>query len=261
MAKFSTNTKTDVLVHVGILLSAFLVIFFAFFFFFLPWITNHDEAIEVPDLRGMTISQMEETLDSKELDYEISDSTFIAGMAPLSIFSHYPKAGANVKSDRKIYITIITDKAPMVAMPDVVGRSSNSAKNLLVSLGFASPDIEFIPAMEENTVLKLKYNGQEINVGKKIAKGSTITLVVGDGFGNTTVDVPDVTGMPLDEADVLINGMGLDLGSVLYDESSNQPPGIVTRQRPSGGQLKTGSTVNVWVSGNNQTEGIPSVDK
>lgn len=261
MLKLSTNSKTDVLIHIGILVSAFLIIFFAFFFFFLPWITNHGEGIAVPDLRGMTISEMEKTLDNKDLIYEINDSTFISGLAPLSVFSHYPKEGSLVKSGRKIYVTIITDKAPMVSLPDVVGRSTNSARNLLVSLGFGNPKVELIPAMEENTVLKLKFNDQEIPVGKNIAKGSVITLVVGDGYGNTTVDVPSLTGMPLDEADILINGMGLNVGSILYDETTNQAPGIVTKQRPDAGeQIKTGTSINLWVSGNSNTKGIPDLN-
>lgn len=257
MPKLSTNSKTDVLIHIGILISAFLIIFFAFFFFFLPWVTNHGEAIKVPDLRGMTISEMEKTLNAKDINYEINDSTFVSGLPPLSVFSHYPKADAFVKSGRKIYVTVITDKAPLVALPDVVGRSTNSARNLLLSLGFGTPKVELIPAMEENTVLKLKYEGKEIPVGKNIAKGSIITLVVGDGYGNTTVDVPTLSGMPLDEAEILINGMGLNIGSTLFDETSSLPPGTVTKQKPeAGSQTKTGSTINVWVSGNANTEGI-----
>lgn len=262
MAKLSTNTKTDILVHFGILIAAFLIVFFAFFFFFLPWVTNHGESITVPDLRGMSLSEMEDTLDSKGLNYEITDSTFVAGMAPLSVFSHYPKAEAFVKSGRKVYLTIITDKAPMVSLPDVLGRSTNSAKNLLVSVGFAAPKVEYIPAMEENTVLKLKYNAKEITPGKKLAKGTIITLIVGDGYGNTSVEIPDVTGMPLDEADIIISGKGLSVGSILYEPNSSQPIGSVTRQRPTpaNGQLRTGSSINLWISGDENTEGIPDID-
>lgn len=257
MPKLSTNSKTDVLIHIGILISAFLVIFFAFFFFFLPWVTNHGEAIKVPDLRGMTISEMERVLNEKDINYEINDSTFVAGLPPLSVFSHYPKAEAFVKSGRKIYVTVITDKAPMVALPDVVGRSTNSARNLLLSLGFGTPKVELIPAMEENTVLKLKYNDSEVPVGKNIAKGSIITLVVGDGFGNTTVEVPDLTGMPLDEAEIYINGMGLNVGSILYDETSSSPRGTVSRQKPeTGSEIKTGNSINLWISGSIGNEEI-----
>lgn len=244
MPTFSTKTKTDIFVNLGIIAASTFALFFAFFFLFLPWVTRQGNAVSVPDLKGMSIAEMEQALDAKDLNFQITDSTFVSNMEPLSVFSQFPKAQATVKTGRTIYLTIITDKPPKAGVPDVIGRSLNSAKNLLVSVGFDEPNIEYIPAIEENTVLKIKLDEQEILVGTKIPKGTKLTMVVGDGIGKATVEVPDVTGMPLDEADVLINGMGLNVGSVINDGGGN----IVTQQRPAAGNsVRTGTSVNLWV--------------
>ena len=250
MPKLSTNSKTDILIHLGIIGATGLVLFFAFFFLYLPWTTNHGKEIEVPNLKGLTLNETEKVLDARGLKYEISDSTFINGKKPLSVFSQYPKEGSGVKKGRKIFLTIITDKAPKVNVPNVINRSENSAQNLLSSIGLLLNATEYIPAIEKNTVLKMKFDGRELKGNERLPKGSRITLVVGDGYGNTTVQVPDLEGLGYEAAEILINGSSLNIGSILYDNTSTLPEGSVVRQRPSAGvNIKTGDAVNIWLSG------------
>ena len=251
MPKLNTGSKTDILVHLGIIATAGLVLFFAFFFLYLPWTTNHGEEIIVPDLGGMTLEETESVLDARDLTYEVADCTYVYGQKPLTVFSQYPKENAGVKKGRKIYLTINTDKAPMVKLPDVLGRSENSAKNYLMSMGLIVGHSEYIPAIEKNTVLKMKKSGVEIQPTTELPKGSEIILVVGDGFGNTNVSVPDLTGLTLDEADILVNGSSLNIGSVLYDNTSGLPVGSIIRQKPESGEnLRIGDAINIWISVN-----------
>ncbi|MBK9511271.1 MAG: PASTA domain-containing protein [Cytophagaceae bacterium] len=251
MPKYSTNTKTDVIVHLGIVISVILIFFFSFFFIYLPWSTNHGESVKVPDLKGLSIEDAENLLDNADLDFEVSDSIFVPGAKPLSVLSNYPKSGARVKVGRKIYLTLAAMSAPLVKMPNIIGRSTSSAQNQLLSSGLLFGGEEEIPALEENTVLKIKINGNEITPGSEVPKGSKVILVVGDGYGNQMIDVPNVSGMAYDEADIYLSGLGLSVGSVLY-EPSEQAEGTVIRQKPTPGdgeKIKIGSPVNLWVSG------------
>ncbi|MCP9754175.1 PASTA domain-containing protein [Lacihabitans sp. CCS-44] len=251
MPKYSTNTKTDVLIHLAIIVSIVLVLFFGFFFVYLPWSTNHGDAVKVPNLKGLSMDAAEDLLDDADLDYEISDSVFVSGAEPLSIIANYPKSGANVKTGRKIYLTVAAVSAPLVKLPNIIGRSTSSAQNQLLSSGLLYEGEEKIAALEENTVLAVKINGREIQQGDEIPKGSKITFVVGDGYGNQRIDVPNVVGMAQDEADILVTGLGLTIGNVTF-EVSDKPAGTVIRQQPSSGvdeKIKIGSPVNIWVSG------------
>ncbi len=251
MAKFSTNSKTDVLIHLGIILSSLLILFFGFFFVYLPWSTNHGEAIRVPDLKGLTLSEAKDALDDSGLDYEVSDSVFVAGLKPLSIISNYPKSGSNVKSDRKIFLTVAAVSAPMIKLPNIIGRSSLSAQNQLLSSGLQLGGEEKVPALEENTILKVKLGNRELQPGDEIPKGSKVIFVVGDGYANQKIDVPNVVGMDQDEADILLSGLGLSVGTVI-SEASSLPAGSVIRQRPAAGsedKIRIGSPIDLWISG------------
>lgn len=197
----------------------------------------------------MNVSEAESLLSQTDLDFEISDSIFVSGAKPLTVHSQYPKAGELVKNGRKITLTIITDNPPKISLPDVVGRSKESASNLLKSMGIDIQNIEYIPAIEKNTVLSFKFEGRDMIYGDKLPKGSKITLVVGDGFGNTDMTVPDLIGMNIDEATILISGSSLNLGSTLYEDASSALPGTVLRQRPEPGEsIKVGEEVNLWIA-------------
>ena len=70
MAIIPTQTKKDLYTHIAIIISLFLVLFFGFFFVYLPWSTHHGETIKVPNLKGMSVEKMEELISQNELEYE-----------------------------------------------------------------------------------------------------------------------------------------------------------------------------------------------
>ena len=256
MAKFSTSSKTDIFVHIGIIIALFLVFFFSFFFIYLPWSTNHGQSITVPDLKGMTLEEMEKALDDRDLDYEVSDCTFVAGAKPLSILTQYPKSGSSVKEGRKIYLTIVTATAPMVKLPDVIGRSESSAKNQLLSAQLVAGTTEMIPALEENTVLKIKFNGQEVKPGTLIPKGSTVVFVVGDGLGDQMVEIPNLVGMAADEAEILVSGQNLVLSKRYVGPVEGFADGTVVKQRPAseGNKIHIGDVIDIEIAGDAPSE-------
>jgi eukaryotic-like serine/threonine-protein kinase len=136
-------------------------------------------------------------------------------------------------------------------MPNIAGRSISSAKNQLLSSGLQFGGEEKIEALEENTVLKMKVNGVEVAAGQSVSKGSQVVLVVGDGYGDQMTDVPSVVGMNFDEAEVLLSGKGLAIGSISY-QASDKPDGTVVKQSPAAGEgnkIRNGAPINVWIAG------------
>ncbi len=250
--KISTNSKKDVYTHAAIIILLLLVLFFGFFFVYLPWSTNHGEAITVPSLKGLTMEEAEDLLNDRNLDYEVTDSTFMAGLKPLTVLSQYPLENSKVKQGRKIYLTINTETAPMIKLPKLTEMSVKSAEQQLLVAGLLKPNLEYQDDIRENEVLEVKYEGTKMDAGTLIAKGSKVTLVVGNGTGDTEIAIPCVEGKPLDEAKLIISGSGLQIGTIIYDDSSAEVAGTVFRQNPSceaGGKIHTGEVIDIWVAG------------
>lgn len=252
MAKISTRSFSDLLVHIGIILALLVALFLAFFFLYLPFTTNHGQTITVPDVTRLSMDEMQNIVDDRDLRYEVSDCTFVAGAQPLTVIQQYPRPNAKVKEGRKIYLTVTKRTAPMVAMPKLVDMIDRSAVLMLKSLGLEEGEKTYRPDVAKNAVLRQLYNGKEIAPGTPVPKGARIDLEIGDGLGNTMFAIPDVVGLPLDEAEAAIVGSNLKVGTKISVDDPEKEVGTVVRQRPearSGERIRVGETMDLWVVG------------
>ena len=252
MTKISTRTVSDLLMQIGIIAAFLAVLFLAFFFLYLPFTTNHGQTITVPDVTKLSVDEMQNLLDDRDLRYEVEDCTYVAGQPPLTVFQQYPRANAKVKEGRKIYITLIKRVPPMVAMPQLTSLTFRSAELNLQSLGLAIGERIYVPDVAKNAVLRQLYNGKEITPGTLVPKGAQIDLEIGDGLGSTMFEVPDVVGKPLDEARLTIQGSNLKVGTIISVDDPEKEVGTVVRQRPvakSGERIRVGETMDLWVVG------------
>ncbi|QHV95933.1 MULTISPECIES: PASTA domain-containing protein [Spirosoma] len=252
MAKISTRSLPDLLIQIGIILALVAVLFLGFFFVYLPFTTNHGQTITVPDVSKLSFDEMKNILNDRNLRYEVSDCTFVAGAQPLTVFQQYPRANSKVKEGRKIYLTLIKRVPPMVSMPNLVDMIDRSAARTLESLGLVEGERTYVPDVAKNSVLRQLYNGKEIVPGTPVPKGARIDLEVGDGLGNTMFEVPNVVGLQLDEAEAAIRGSNLKVGTKISVEDPEKEVGTVVRQRPearSGERIRVGETMDLWVVG------------
>ena len=249
--KISTQSRQDLFVHIAIVLGLVALLFLAFFFVYLPFTTNHGESVTVPELNGMSVKQLEDYLDERNLRYEISDCTFVAGAKPLTVVQQHPKPGMKVKAGRKIYIYITSLTAPDVKMPELIDRTINSAKAELSRIGLQLGKIIYVPDPSQ-AVMRQLFNGKPIKAGQLIAQGSKVDLELGNGIGNTEMDVPDVVGKMIDEAMFVIKGSNLGKPMIITEEDPTKPPGTVTRQNPeagAGNKIRVGEVMDLWVVG------------
>lgn len=249
----------DVLIHLAIMAAIVGLLIFGFFYLYLPSATNHGETISVPKITGMQLPEAEDYLDDQNLRYFVNDSTYSPDRKPFEILTQDPAPGAKVKENRKIYISINMKNPPMIKMPKLIGGSEKNAELILKSYELRKGKITYVPDLQERAVLKQFVNGKEVQPGDPVAKGSIVDLHVGDGLGNTEFEVPNVVGMPLDEASVLLVGQRLQIGNIIYQPGSSEPEGTVLRQRPFatvGAKIREGELVDLWVAGSDPLQGI-----
>ncbi|MVM40993.1 PASTA domain-containing protein [Spirosoma sp. HMF3257] len=252
MTKISTRSFSDLLINIGIILALVAVLFLAFFFIYLPFTTNHGQTITVPDVTKLSFDEMQNLLDDRDLRYEVSDCTFVAGAQPLTVILQYPRANAKVKEGRKIYVTLTKRVAPMVPMPQLENLTFRSAELNLHSLGLTIGERIYVPDVAKNAVLRQLYNGKVITPGTPVPKGAQIDLEIGDGLGSTMFEIPNVVGLPLDEAEAAIRGSNLKVGTKISVDDPEKEVGTVIKQRPearSGERIRVGETMDLWIVG------------
>ncbi|WP_372755555.1 PASTA domain-containing protein [Mariniflexile sp.] len=172
-------------------------------FIILRWLnftTNHGEFKTVPELKGKSLSVASIELEEQDLILEIQDSAnYNPDYPKFSVIDQEPKAGAKVKEDRKIYITVNPSGYRKITVPDLKDRTFRQAKPTLEALGFKVGKLTYIDNIAKDLVLKVQYKGSEIKQGAKLPKTTAIDLVLGNGNRPGSEAVSD--SIPLNETD------------------------------------------------------------
>jgi beta-lactam-binding protein with PASTA domain len=252
MSFFSANTPIDVFKHLIIIAVAAVLLVLGFFYVYLPITTNHGETITVPKVTGMKLADLEDYLDERNLAYFVDDSSYNPSTTPFTVLTQDPAPGEKVKEGRKIYLQVSMKNPPVIKMPKLTDGSVKNAQLILKSYDLVVGQIQLVPDLAQNAVLKQLVNGKEIKPGAPIAKGTKVDLVVGDGQGNQEFAVPNLVNMPQDEATTLLVGQGLQVGEVFEQAvEEGQTAGTVVRQRPAPGPdatIRMGQLVDLWIA-------------
>jgi eukaryotic-like serine/threonine-protein kinase len=218
--------------------------------------TSHGRAYGVPNLVGMTEAEVKEAIKDEDLDYKIIDSTFISENNPGSVIDQVPKPGFKVKKNRTVLLTINSWIPEKVTMPKFTNISFRQAQAQIENLGLRLGRITYSPSEFNDLVLKAMSNYEEIHQGDILSKGSAIDLVVGKGSGLDKTSVPDLSGMSIGDAKIAILDALLTPGVIIYDESvlslQDSVNARVWKQRPVPGDAILGSSIDLWVTVNEQ---------
>lgn len=216
--------------------------------------TLHGETITVPDLRGLTLEQVDVYLNKKQLVYYVKDSAYSVDALPTAVLDQDPKPASKVKEFRKIYLTVNAKQAPKVKMPNLIDKSLRQASIELESWGLKVGELSYKPDLAQNAVLDQLYKDSTIAPNTLITKGSIIDLVLGDGFGNTKLEAPNLIGLTLQESKWTLIASSLNLGAVVYDESvKDSTSAFIYKQIPAYNEdnpvvLNMGESIDVFLT-------------
>ncbi len=242
-----SNSPLNLLKHFAIIAAIGSILLLFFFYIYLPSTTNHGESITVPDLEGIALDDLEQVLIRRSLRYEIADSTYSEQYPARAVLRQFPKSGATVKEGRKIYLTINRSTAPTIGVPDLSGSVLN-AEAVLASYELKMGKIHYVPFPDHNWVIEMRYQGETLQVGDTVPKGSEIDLLVGNGRGGGGSPMEDLVGYPLDDAKYYITAARYRLGVVLNQADTIDENWVVERHVPAAGNtIRLGQAVDLWV--------------
>jgi eukaryotic-like serine/threonine-protein kinase len=140
-----------------------------------------------------------------------------------------------------------------VQVPDVVGETEDDATQTLEEAGFeVEVEREFNDDVRRNEVFE-----QDPEAGERLERGETVTITV--SRGERQVDVPDLEGLTVEEAQQALADANLELGTQTPEASEAEEGTIVDQDPGPGEQAQPGSAVNVTVSSGPETVVVPNV--
>lgn len=261
---FQEDAPRSLALHIGVMAVLALAILLFFFYIYLPTLTMHGQTITVPDLTGRTVEEIISELEDLELRYGIADSGEVhyrRELPPYTILAQDPPAGEKVKLNRRIYLTVNPSSIPMAEVPfSIISGSLRNAIMMLKSYNLDTGKVEYVDHPDVNAVQAIRYKGVEYKdadspAALRVPKGSRIDLLVGNGLGSMEVQIPNLVGMPLEEAEVLLNAFLLTVGTLETVANSGKPAGTVMKQEPAfreGATIRQGEAVHLWVADEDQ---------
>jgi beta-lactam-binding protein with PASTA domain len=154
-----------------------------------------------------------------------------------------PPVGTRVKSGHVLNVFVAV--ADLRTVPELVGKSDVEAMALLRTA-------ELRPMFSKEPTSKYKPGivlRQEPSAGTRVSPGSEVNVILATSMPRPPSEVPDVTGLPLEEAGAKL--WTLASLAVRWDtkESARDRQGVVVSQSPGPGvQVRAGSEVTLTVA-------------
>jgi beta-lactam-binding protein with PASTA domain len=250
--KFITHRPLWVNIFAGIVLALGI---FSLILLSLRWITGHGHASTVPSVTGKNYEEARKILKKAGFDVDIQDSIYVDTAKPMTVIKQLPDADEIVKSNRTVFLIISRAVPPLVEMPNLIGYSYRNAEMVLKNMDLKIGDTTFKPDFAKNAILEQHYNGTNIAPGAKIRKGSTISLVLGDGVGKKEFTVPVITGMEFCKARQILEENGIVIGAIVTDANvTDTCAAWIYKQNPERfdeekriQRIRSGQTIDVWL--------------
>ncbi|MFP3900110.1 MAG: protein kinase domain-containing protein [Acidimicrobiia bacterium] len=137
---------------------------------------------------------------------------------------------------------VVSAGPPGIEIPDLLGDTFDDVRDVLRDMGLR-PDRRRLPGSSGDDDERDRVVRMEPGVGETAEPGSRVLVYVGGG-GDGTVEVPDLDGDSIDDAQEKLEDAGLRRGRVFGDQD-----GEVFRTEPSrGDEVEVGTEVDLYVS-------------
>lgn len=211
--------------------------------------------VVIPDVMGETEAKATEKLKGEGFKVEVNE-VFDQGKEVDVVVQQDPVAGTEVKKGRQVSIWV--NKGPSsVWLPDVTSVAEKEARLTLEGREFVVKITkENHDSVAEGLVIRQSPAGDQNQ-----PKGTEVTLVVSQGPVVRDVYVPALNGLNVDQAKDALGTVGLTLGEIKEEASSEKKGVIISQSVAPGSSVKKGGKIDVVISSGEPPAEEPPVEK
>ncbi|UCG55744.1 MAG: PASTA domain-containing protein, partial [Phycisphaerales bacterium] len=203
-----------------------------------------DDAV-VPDVVGLRLHEARLEISNHDLSVGEVEYDYSETVPEDRVISQDPAAGTRVPAGFAVDLVVSLGRAPvMVPVPAVEMQPLAEAQLKIISVSLEVGDVDYV---HSDTVPAGFVVSQYPAAGTLVTAGSEVHLQV--SLGPETVEVPNVVGRLLAEAESRITAADLIVGEVDRAYSSTVARDRVITQNPAAGtEVKVGSAVDLLIS-------------
>jgi beta-lactam-binding protein with PASTA domain len=200
--------------------------------------------IVTPDFVGMSFNEAESRAKKNGLKLQISSEEYHDELPEGLVIEHQPQAGARTKRGRTVY-TILSKGVAVVNVPNLISHQEDEATSVLssVQLNVGRKEYEF----NEDVALGIVVD-QSPPPNVKVAVGEMVNLTISAGLLKSTIPMPNLEGMSLNEALTFLDRKRLRVRRIIRSYSDYYERDGVQYQSPAAGaEVEFGMMVDLEV--------------
>jgi serine/threonine-protein kinase len=208
-------------------------------------IVRSEDTILVPDLINKDIVYALEILSDLGVNTKVKGSEYSSSITKNNVIYQDPEPGAEIKKGRDVRI-IISKGPETIIMPDLKGMLFQSAHIILEENGLIlnAHSITYSKKVKKDVVVE-----QNPDPGRVIKRGFGVNLLVSIGSQPVFYKMPDLNGLPLDDAIILIGKSNFVEREIKSLFDADKPLNSITSQEPpSGHRVLEGTAINLVIN-------------
>ena len=230
---------------IAALVIVFLMVAGASAYLTLTFIIKSEDTVIVPDLVGKDVVTALEQLTDLQLNTKVNGSEYSRQFPKNYVTYQEPDPGSEVKKDRDI--RIILSKGPQnILMPNLISLSERQARMIMEENSISQGHLThtYIKAIEKDHIV-----GQVPAAGTMIARGAPVDLLVSMGPRPVAYMMPELAGLTLDKAVLMIEKTNLMVGEIRSQFDKHKPRNMIINQEPPAGyRIRENSPINLVIN-------------
>ncbi|MGH3344931.1 MAG: Stk1 family PASTA domain-containing Ser/Thr kinase [Carbonactinosporaceae bacterium] len=197
------------------------------------------ERYPVPELPGLPLGEAKAAIKDSHLVLGQVSEDYSDSVEQGLVISSGPAAGTEVKP--RVPVDLVVSKGPPpIEVPNVVGAAPEDAVAALEAAGLTG---QVVGEAYSDTVPAGQVASQDPASGQAVAPGATVGLTLSKG--PEVVAVPNVVGMPVEQAQATLEGAGFVVRVLPSLPGGDQ--NVTAQYPPAGSQQPKGATVTLSV--------------
>ena len=233
------------IIKITVLLILFILIAGLSAYLTLTRIIKSENSVIVPAIVGKDVVYALGILTDIGLNTKVKGSEYSPNIPKNHVIFQDPESGTEIKKGRDVRI-IISKGTKTILMPNLKGLTIQQAQIILEENGLQREEISLT---HSKSVRKDEIIAQDPSNGFVVERGERVALLVSMGTRPVAYKMPDLKGLPLEEAIFLIEKRNLLLGEVKSFLCEDKPENIILSQEPlSGYRVIEGRVVNLVIN-------------
>ncbi|MBC3985825.1 Stk1 family PASTA domain-containing Ser/Thr kinase [Streptomyces sp. AC536] len=216
------------------------------------WYINSGQFTHVPAVLSMKQAEAEEKVRDAGLDVKIKHG-FSDVVEKGRVISTHPESNARIRNTGTVTLTV-SRGTEMAEVPNVAGMSLEDAKKKIEGAGLSLGKVtkRFSEETPRGDVL-----GSEPAAGTERRPDSAVAVTVSKG---APIDLPDVVGDALDDAESELRDAGLDVRIAEPVFSDEDKDTVALQNPPEGSRVAEGDTITLTPSKGKEMIEVPHVE-